>query len=217
MVNKILIWGILIIGFPLFSIELDKSSSQSDSLNATAFGITYYNNFDSKSRVEFNFLELENEFYETQFTPIYLSWINKDKYNHDDLNFSVSPLLELSAALLILSPFSNQTSGRIFDYFINSFNYTHYFHLFSSYKYSDLPQYTDKSFSLFIQNRTDIFVFQKHNWAEATPGVGIRYQNHGVALNIGFEGRLRVIDKHKPDYLTGIFCSLSLVMPSRSW
>ncbi len=117
-----------------------------------------------------------------------ISWQKKDSYNKNKANYSIFPILDFGLNYLVYKDSDHwefNPKNLYSPYFL--LNSSHYF-LINKMKY----KFPSINLALFVKNNTDIFVFEKNNWAQLSPGFGVRLFLGGIiglTIEAGFENR----------------------------
>jgi hypothetical protein len=139
-------------------------------------------------------------------------WTKKDNFNSGKTNFSIMPFFDIG--LMSLQAGFNKQSIRKNLLFFPSFliNASHYFILrknpdkLSTHRHI-LP-------SIFVKNKTDLFIFQKVNWMQFSPGVGVRvYFGDGLmywTFDAGYEKEIKLTFESKTELDNSLFFSIGI-------
>ena len=122
--------------------------------------IQYRQNFDFMTRFKFTISQHITERYIRECSPLNISWQKKDSFNNNKTNYSVFPLLDLCLSYFVY----NNSNNLYSPYFL--LNSSHYL-LLNKMKYNRLSL----NAAIFFKNNTDLFVFEKNNWSQVSPGI----------------------------------------------
>ena len=128
-------------------------------------------NAGDMNRFKFTISQHITERYIREASPLNISWQKKDPHNKNKTNYSIFPLLDFCLSYLV-----NRDSDQ-WEYNFSNL-YSPYFLLNTShYLLMNKMKYNQPSLNVafFIKNNTDLFVFEKNNWAQISPGIGLRF------------------------------------------
>ncbi len=153
-----------------------------------SFIIQLRQNVDNMNRLKLTISQHITERYIREDSYVNISWQKKDIYNRNKTNYSIFPFFDLCLNYLVYRKSDHwefNPDNLYSPYFL--FNTSHYL-LMNKMNYNR----PSINAAIFVKNNTDLFVFEKNNWAQISPGIGIRIfvgGFFGLVVEGGIENR----------------------------
>ncbi len=207
----ILITQVLLITFSsLYSLGMNEEYEKIDG----AFILQYRTSPNGINRFKATVSQHITNSYIREDSYVNFTWLKKDSYNKNKTNYSVFPILDFAMHYLVY----NNSDQWEFDpgtllspYFL--LNSSHY--ILTKKMTHKFPELI---LAFFIKNNTDLFVIEKNNWAQLSPGLGVRLflgGQYGVVIESGYEFKAKYLFKEEKFHNdSDLFFSLGLLLGS---
>ena len=208
-----------LLAFLIFCSILGATGEDQDSTKTelNGFGSLRYETNSLSHKIGFSFSGMLNKHIEVGGTFAGFNILEKDKYNRNRTNFSLSPFLEGVALIPIFYQYIDTKAFRVFisPLLIGNSSLSLYPFNPPNERLKNFKLKTNQlkrvSLSFYIKNNYDLFLFRRNNWIELSPGYGISLSVDDFSVKLGFERNHEFVKKHKTKHTDRIFFSAGWV------
>ena len=201
---------LIIISFLCYTLNCANNDENFEQINGS-FIFQLRKKTNNMNRFKYTVSQHITNRYIREDSSFNISWQKNDPYNKNKTNYSIFPILDFGLHFLVYKD-SDQWElnprNLLSPYFL--LNSSHYF-LINEMTYN----FPTINLALFVKNNTDLFIFKKNNWAQLSPGFGVRIflgGQYGLTVEAGLENRtIYLFDNKKIINNSFYFFSLGLL------